>query len=84
MKMNINKNDFEILNILTKEKFTISELSRAIEIAPVNLWRHLTKLKELEIIKIPDAKKGKKKYPGLVNKEKVEDFLKSYMNLIGV
>lgn len=62
----VNLTDFTIVYELSKAKLTITELSKKIKIAPVNLWKHLNKLKKLGIIDLPNVSKGKKKYPQIL------------------
>jgi len=62
-----NKIDWMIIFIvfgytIDNKKISIGELTRKIGIAPVNMWKHLNKLKEIGIIIVPEAKKGKKKF----------------------
>lgn len=63
----LNKVDWIILVILLdryieKKKITVGELTKKVEIAPVNVWKHLKKLKEMDFIISPEVKKGKKKF----------------------
>ena len=79
---NLNATDFQILDELSNKKLTITDLSKSLNIAQVNLWKHLKKLKDFGIIKNSEVKKGMKKYPELMEKDKVKRFLKGYRDLI--
>jgi len=71
----VNPTDLRILANLylageIKEKLTIGKLTRILDIAPVNTWKHLNKLQKLGFIRKNDnVKKGQKKYISLVDRE---------------
>jgi len=64
----INEIDLKILGTLNEKEMYITELTSKINIAPVNMWKHLNSLKELELIHVPEAKKGCKKILNITSK----------------
>lgn len=62
----VNNTDIDIIKKIYEKQHSIGELSKALNLAPVNLWKHLKKLKKLKIINIPQTKKGVKKYPEVI------------------
>ena len=82
MKGDLNKTDFEILDVLLKNKLTMSELAKEVKIAPVNLWKHIKKLTSWGILTIPKTKRGYKKYPEISDKIKVKKFMEIYFSLV--
>ena len=75
----INDIDLKIIDELYKSKHSVGELVILINIAPVNMWKHLNKLDKLEIIKVINNGRGKKKEISLkLNREiKLIDFIRS-------
>jgi len=69
LNKNVNEVDFKIVYWVNKEKISLGDLSKKIEIAPVNTWKHITKLKQMGVIEVPETKKGKRKYPYINNFE---------------
>jgi len=67
----LNKKDFYILKILSEQKISIGDLAKAVNMAPVNLWKHLNKLKELGLISIPEVPRGQRKYPTIDKKSTI-------------
>lgn len=65
----------------SKKIISVGELTKEVGIAPVNMWKHLNKLQELDLILVPEVKRGKKKFisfnPDLkMDKKNKEIFLK--------
>jgi DNA-binding transcriptional ArsR family regulator len=65
----LNEVDWAMIYFLGHESQSVGDLQKKLKIAPVNVWKHLTKLNELEIVKMPDVSRGKKKIVELKNKE---------------
>jgi len=56
-----NEKDLEILSLLSKKDYSVSELTKKLDIAPVNTWKHLNLLTEQKLINNPKVKKGERK-----------------------
>lgn len=56
-----NEIDWAIIYALGQKPRSVGEITRLLKIAPVNVWKHLLKLKEMNVIDYPDAERGKKK-----------------------
>ena len=63
LKHELNEVDLKLLFVIATKKHSIRELSDAVAVAPVNIWKHLNKLQKMGMVKIPKVKKGQKKYP---------------------
>lgn len=68
----LNDTDWGIVFYLGFKERSVGELTRLLKIAPVNTWKHIAKLKELDILEAPEVKKGKKKIVRLKSKNMFE------------
>jgi DNA-binding transcriptional regulator GbsR (MarR family) len=74
----LNKLDWTILiilldNYISKRKISIGELTKQIQVAPVNVWKHLKKLQNMDLIIIPNVQRGKKKFISFNDNIKMEE-----------
>lgn len=63
-----NEIDWAIIFYLGKKDHSVGELTRKLNIAPVNVWKHIKKLSDAGVVVVPDVARGKKKILSL-NKE---------------
>ncbi len=76
----LNKIDYRLIWLLhcSPKKFNISQISKKLQIANVNTWKHINKLESLDLIKNPKVRKGIKKYPEII----ISDDTKSIINFL--
>lgn len=59
-----------------KELLTIGKLTKRLNIAPVNVWKHLKHLTEMGVVSIDDkVGKGKKKFIQIANNQKAKNLV---------
>lgn len=77
----LNATDFRILALINKPDISVNELGRVMNMSGVNVWKHLKKLKRINLIEIPEAKRGMKKYPRIKNTSFAKSIAKNIISI---
>jgi len=67
----LNDIDLGIIYLLSKYdgKISIAQLTKTLDVAHVNVWKHLKKLEKDGIVSLPKHQLGKKRFPKLKSKQ---------------